>query len=122
MGTTERTTTIPNTPAVAVAIASLAPAAPADDLAVVAETTQIQRTGLEIAMLGTTGSNIKDAESSSAIETLRGDFSGLKSICQKYAAFKGFAPGTDIGIGLSKEYEAAIAMRRGNHSSGTALM
>jgi tetratricopeptide (TPR) repeat protein len=74
------------------------------------ETAQLQKIGFEIAMLGTQGININDPESRYTIETLPGEFSGLSLVCHQYAAFKRFAPEMDIGIDLSREYEAAREM------------
>lgn len=74
------------------------------------ETAQLQKIGFEIAMLGTKGININDPDSRYTIVTLPGEFSGLSLICHEYAAFKRFAPEMDIGIDLSKEYEAAKKM------------
>jgi Flp pilus assembly protein TadD len=76
------------------------------------ETAQLQKIGFEIAMLGTTGININDPDSRYTIETLPGEFSGLSLVCHQYAAFKRFAPEMDIGIDLSREYEAARGMFR----------
>jgi tetratricopeptide (TPR) repeat protein len=72
------------------------------------DTAQLQKIGFEIAMLGTNGLNINDPDSRYTIETLPGEFSGLSLVCHEYAAFKRFAPEMDIGIDLSKEYEAAV--------------
>ncbi len=74
------------------------------------DTDQLKAIGFEIAMLGTKGININDPNSSYTIETLPGEFSGLNLVCHEYAAFKQFAPQMDIGIDLSKEYEAALEM------------
>jgi tetratricopeptide (TPR) repeat protein len=76
------------------------------------ETAQLQKIGFEIAMLGTQGININDPDSRYTIETLSGEFTGLSLVCHQYAAFKRFAPEMDIGIDLSKEYEAARGMFR----------
>jgi tetratricopeptide (TPR) repeat protein len=73
-------------------------------------TAQLQKTGFEIAMLGTKGININNPESRYTIETLPGEFSGLSLICHQYAAFKRFAPEMDIGIDLSREHEAAVEL------------
>jgi tetratricopeptide (TPR) repeat protein len=68
---------------------------------------ELQKIGFEIAMLGTTGININDPESSYTISSLPGEYSGLSLVCHQYAAFKQFAPQMDIGFDLSQEYKAA---------------
>jgi len=47
---------------------------------------------------------------SPGVECLLGEYSGLSLVCHQYAAFKRFAPQMDIGINLSREYEAAQEM------------
>lgn len=75
-------------------------------------TEELQKIGFEIAMLGTKGININDPDSSYAIDTLPGEYSGLSLVCHQYVAFQRFAPEMDIGIDLSKEYEAAEELFR----------
>jgi len=68
---------------------------------------QIQSLALEIALLGNQGLNINDSTEKHKIKSLEGEFSGLNLISIMYAAFQQFAPGEDVGIDLSKEYEMA---------------
>jgi hypothetical protein len=44
------------------------------------------------------------------IKMFLGEFTGLSLVCHQYVAFKRFAPEMDIGIDLSREYEAARGM------------
>ena len=72
---------------------------------------EIQAIGIEIAILGQRGLEINDPDQKYSLRTLPGQFSGLHLCSIMYAAFKQFAPNQDAGIDLSKEYDAAIAMR-----------
>lgn len=73
---------------------------------------QIQGLALEIAMLGSQGLNIHESEKTHKIKSLPGEYSALHLISMMYAAFQQFAPGTDVGMDLSKEYEIAIGKSR----------
>jgi hypothetical protein len=55
--------------------------------------------------------DINDPDQKYSLRSLPGKFSGLHLCSIMYAAFKQFAPGEDVGIDFSKEYEAAISMR-----------
>lgn len=68
---------------------------------------QIQGLALEIAMLGSQGMNIHKSDKMYQLKTLPGEYSALQLISMMYAAFQQFAPGTDVGMDLSKEYELA---------------
>jgi hypothetical protein len=70
---------------------------------------EVQRIGFEIAMKGRTGLDSNDPTQKYELKSFAGQFSGLHLVCLMYAAFKSFAPETDIGFDLSKEYEAAQA-------------
>jgi tetratricopeptide (TPR) repeat protein len=70
---------------------------------------EIQSLALELAMLGNQGLDINDSTKKYEIKSLAGEFSGLNLISIMYAAFQQFAPGQDVGIDLSKEYEIAKA-------------
>jgi len=72
---------------------------------------QIQAIGVEIAIRGQRGLDINDPDSRYTLKSLPGDFSGLHLVSIMYAAFQQFAPGENIGLDFSKEYEAAVAMR-----------
>lgn len=71
------------------------------------DASQIQHLALELTLLGNKGVNINDPTQKHRIKTWAGDYSGLHLISIMYAAFQQFAPDTDLGIDLSKEYEIA---------------
>lgn len=71
------------------------------------ELTQIQNLALELTLLGNKGLNINDPTKKYQIKAWDGEYSGLHLISIMYAAFQQFAPDTDIGIDLSKEYHVA---------------
>jgi len=71
-------------------------------------TEQIQTVAVEIAVLGTKGLDINNKSKTYQVDSLSGDHSALKLVSIMYAAFKQFAPETDIGIDLSKEYRRAL--------------
>jgi hypothetical protein len=54
---------------------------------------------------------LNTAEPKYALRTLPGEYSALNVVAIMYAAFQQFAPGTDVGIDLAREYEAASQMR-----------
>jgi Flp pilus assembly protein TadD len=72
---------------------------------------QIQQLGVEIAMLGQRGLDINNPEKKYPLKSLPGKYSGLHMVSMMYAAFQEIAPGTDVGIDFSREYQAAKAMR-----------
>jgi tetratricopeptide (TPR) repeat protein len=74
------------------------------------ELSEIQNLALELAMLGNKGLNINDPTKKYRIRAWSGEFTGLQLISIMYAAFQQFAPDTDIGIDLGKEYRMATAM------------
>jgi tetratricopeptide (TPR) repeat protein len=74
---------------------------------------QIQAVGQEIAILGMRGLDINDPSKKYTLKSLPGDFSGLHLVSIMYAAFQRTAPGTDVGIDLSREYAQAVAMLEG---------
>jgi hypothetical protein len=57
--------------------------------------------------------NTNDPAHKYQLKSLPGDFSGLNLVCLMYVAFKSFAPETDVGFDLSKEYAAAKSMYSG---------
>lgn len=71
----------------------------------------VQAIGFEIAILGQNGLDINNPEKKYPLRSLPGEFSGLHLCSIMYAAFKQFAPGEDVGIDFSKEYDAAVSMR-----------
>ena len=74
---------------------------------------QIQQVGHEIAILGMRGLDINDPTKKYTLKSLPGDFSGLHLVSIMYAAFQRTAPGTDVGIDLSREYAQAKAIFEG---------
>ncbi len=70
---------------------------------------QIQNLALEIAMLGNKGLDINDPRKTYRINSLPGEYTGLHLISIMYTAFQRFAPGTDVGIDLSREYLVATS-------------
>lgn len=71
------------------------------------EGSQIQGLALELAVLGNKGLDINDPTQKHRIQAWVGEYSGLHLISIMYAAFQQFAPDTDIGIDLCKEYRMA---------------
>jgi Flp pilus assembly protein TadD len=71
---------------------------------------QIQAIGREIAILGMKGLDINDPTKKYRLKSIPGDFSGLHLVSIMYVAFQKTAPGTDVGIDLSREYAQAVAM------------
>ena len=71
---------------------------------------QIQAIGREIAILGMRGLDINDPSQKYTLKSLPGDFSGMHLVSLMYAAFQRVAPGTDVGIDLSREYAQAVAL------------
>jgi Tfp pilus assembly protein PilF len=74
---------------------------------------QIQEIGREIAILGMRGLDINDPSQKYTLKRLPGNFSGMHLVSLMYAAFQRIAPGTDVGIDLSREYAQAVAMFEG---------
>jgi hypothetical protein len=68
---------------------------------------EIKAVGMEIAMLGQNGLDINDPGKKYTLRSISGSFSGLHLVAMMYTAFQQIAPGTDVGIDFSKEYEAA---------------
>ena len=48
---------------------------------------------------------------------MEGDFSGLNLVCILYAGMQRIAPGQDVGMDLSREYEAAVGLHSGRESA-----
>jgi tetratricopeptide (TPR) repeat protein len=71
---------------------------------------QVQAIGHEIAILGMRGLDINDPSQKYTLNTLPGDFSGMHLVSLMYAAFQRIAPGTDVGIDLSREYGQAVTL------------
>lgn len=79
---------------------------------------QVRSLGYEIALLGQRGLDINDPDRKYSLRSLPGKFSGLQLCSIMYASFKRFAPGEDVGIDFSAEYEEALAMRQSMRKSG----
>lgn len=71
---------------------------------------EVQKIGLEIAVLGTGGIDPNDADKRYTLKTLPGEYSGLQLLCLMFVAFKAVAPDRDIGFDVSREYQTAVAM------------
>jgi tetratricopeptide (TPR) repeat protein len=74
---------------------------------------EIERIGQEIAILGMRGLDINDAAQKYTLKSIPGSFSGLHLVSLMYVAYQKTAPGTDVGIDLSREYAEAVAMFAG---------
>lgn len=61
----------------------------------------------EISLLGRSGLDVNNPARQYALETLPGPFTGLELVCFLYVAVQMFAPGTDVGLDLKREYEIA---------------
>jgi tetratricopeptide (TPR) repeat protein len=76
---------------------------------------QIQNVAFEIAALGTKGINPNNPNARYSLRSLSGEFSGLQLLCYMFTAFKQIKPDADIGFDVSKEYEVAITLHKGQH-------
>jgi len=74
---------------------------------------EIKAVGMEIAMLGQNGLDINDPDKKYTLQSIPGTFSGLHLVAIMYTAFQLIAPGTDVGIDFSREYEAAKELGTG---------
>ena len=70
-----------------------------------------QQITLEIALKRQTGLNMNDAEPKYTLKSLPGQFSGMHLISIMYVGMKELDPGTDPGVDLSAEYQAAKLMQ-----------
>lgn len=70
----------------------------------------IQKIAFEIGIKGTEGIDINDPSKRYNLKSMQGDFSGLQLISYMYVGFKIIAPEQNIGIDLSREYNAAKQM------------
>jgi hypothetical protein len=53
---------------------------------------------------------VNDPERKHRLKSMPGEFSSLQLVCYMHAGFQIIAPGTDIGLDLSKEYAMAKGM------------
>jgi len=69
----------------------------------------------EIALLGRSGLNINDPDTTYTLKSLDGKFTGLQLVSYMYAGVKSIDPSQDVGIDLDKEYAAAFKLfKEGN--------
>lgn len=61
--------------------------------------------------MGRRGLDLNKTEPKYSLRLLPGEYSALNVVAIMYAAFQQFAPETDVGIDLAREYEAAVAMK-----------
>jgi tetratricopeptide (TPR) repeat protein len=71
-------------------------------------TSEIQKIGFEIGILGSKGLNPNDFTRKYSLQSLPGEYTALHLLCIMYVAFQKFAPEQDIGFDLSAEYERAL--------------
>jgi tetratricopeptide (TPR) repeat protein len=74
---------------------------------------EVQKVGFEIAILGMSGLDVNDSTPKYRLRSLAGEFSGLRLVSIEYVAFKQIAPEQDLGFDLAREYEMALALRKG---------
>ena len=74
---------------------------------------EVQKIGLEIAVLGTGGIDPNDADRRYTLKSLPGEYSGLQLLCLMFVAFKAVAPDRDIGFDVAREYQTAVALHAG---------
>lgn len=67
----------------------------------------VKRITMEIGMMGAKGLAVQSSAANYTLRSLPGSFSGLQLLCIEYAGFKLIDQSVDIGLDLSKEYEAA---------------
>jgi tetratricopeptide (TPR) repeat protein len=70
----------------------------------------VQKIGLEIAILGTKGIDVNNPSKQYTLRSLPGTFSGLHLLCLQYVAFKQIMPEQDIGFDLAAEYRMALSL------------
>jgi tetratricopeptide (TPR) repeat protein len=71
---------------------------------------EVQKVGLEIAVLGMNGLDVNDPTAKYRLRRLPGEFSGLQLVSIEYVAFKMVAPHMDIGFDLAQEYQMAVSL------------
>ncbi len=71
---------------------------------------RIQAITFEIAIKGRAGLDINNPDKEYTIGSLPGTFTGLQLVSYMYVGFKTIDPDQDIGIDLSREYEAALRL------------
>ena len=73
---------------------------------------EIQKVGIEIAILGQQGLDTNDAAEKYKLRSLPGKFSGLHLVSLMYVAFQIIAPDHDVGFDLAREYAAAQVLQK----------
>jgi hypothetical protein len=68
---------------------------------------EVKQIAFEIAAFGRGGIDVHDPEKKYRLDSLPGEFCGLQLVCLMYVGFQMVAPGTDVGIDLSREYSSA---------------
>lgn len=71
---------------------------------------RVREISFEIALKGRSGLDINSPDKKHMISSLPGAFTGLQLVSYMYAGFKKIAPGQDIGVDLSQEYEMALRL------------
>jgi Flp pilus assembly protein TadD len=61
----------------------------------------------EISALGRSGLDVNNQAKQYILKNLPGSFTGLELVCYLHVAVQMFAPGTDVGFDLGREYEIA---------------
>ena len=67
----------------------------------------IQKIAFEIATKGMDGIDINNPSKRYTIKSMKGEFTGLQLISYMYVGFKIITPEQNVGIDLSREYNAA---------------
>jgi len=79
---------------------------------------EVQRVGMEIAVLGMKGLDTNDPAEKYRLQSLPGTFSGMHLVSLMFVAFRRFAPKHNIGFDLSREYAIAEQEHRAKHRDG----
>jgi len=69
--------------------------------------TNVQKLALDLAMAGRSGLEVHNPNSRYRVKGLHGEFSGLAMVCFLYVVMQQIAPGADVGMDLSQEYQQA---------------
>ena len=56
--------------------------------------------------------DLNKTEPKYTLRSVTGEYSALNVVSIMYSAFQQFAPGTDLGIDLAREYQMALALRQ----------
>ena len=69
--------------------------------------TNVQKLALDLAMAGRSGLEVHNPNSRYRVKGLQGEFSGLAMVCFLYVVMQQIAPGAEVGMDLSQEYQQA---------------